>query len=166
MTLNFKHYVRYYGEPKLKKPAQLKNINQEYTVDYIPGKCKCQVYIEGTNLWIKHRDYFSQPIKYETEDIGAPLEVLVKKYVDKDRKRKFVYGDSWGEIIARNEAWICLEDFIIDVKNKHFLDILADILRKQEEVCGFEKYTLECSNMSRMYEQIIVKHWDRNKIYW
>ena len=109
---------------------------------------------------------FNEPIKYDDEDFGQPLEFLVNKYLGKEKKNKFVYPDAWGSIIARNEAWICLEGFMIDVKNKHFLDLLSDILRQQEKVCGFEEYDLECSDMARMYEQIIAKHWDKNKIYW
>lgn len=163
--MRFKHYIRNYGEPKLKKPAELKDISQEYSVDYIPKKCKCQVFIEGDNLWIKHRDYFSGPIEYEEGDIGAPLEALAKKYLGSTKKNKFVYGDAWGQVIARNEAWICLEDFMIDVKKKHFLDILSDILRQQEIACNLDIYDLECSDMARMYEEIIKKHWDKNKIY-
>lgn len=163
--MKFKHFVRFYGEPKLKKPKELKGINQEYSVDYIPKKCKCQVFIEGDNLWIKHRDYFSGPIEYEEEDFGAPLGVLANKYLGITKKSKFTYEDAWGEIVARNEAWICLEDFMKDVKTKHFLDILSDILRQQEIACNLDEYDLECSDMSRMYEQIISKHWDNNKIY-
>lgn len=123
------------------------------------------MFIEGNNLWIKHRDYFSQPIKYEKEDYGAPFGVLVKKYCDKSKNKKFVYEDSWGELIARNEAWICLVDFMIDVKNTHPLELLPEILRQQEQACGFNEYELVCTNMERMYERIILKFYDPNKIY-
>ena len=162
--MRFKHIIRFYGEPKLKKPKELNGIKQEFSVDYIPKKCKCQVFIEGNNLWIKHRDYFSEPIKYDKNDFGAPLEVLAKKYCNKNKKAKFVYNDAWGDIVGRNEAWICLEDFMIDVKQKHPLELLPEILRQQEQACGFEEYELECSDMSRMYEKIIQKYWDSKKI--
>lgn len=159
--MKFKHYVRYYGEPKLKKPKELSGIKQEYSVDYIPKKCKCGVFIEGKNLWIRHKDYFSGSIKYEPVDAGAPLGVLAKKYLDKDKKNKFIYGDAWGEIVARNEAWICLEGFMLDVKSKHPLDVLSDILRQHEKACNFNEYELECTDMSRMYEKIIMKYWNK-----
>lgn len=161
--MKFKHIIRFYGEPKLKKPKELKNIKQEFSVDYISKKCKCGVFIEGNNLWVKHRDYFSQSIKYDEEDFDKPLEVLANKYCNKNKKAKFVYNDSWGDIVARNEAWICLEDFIIDVKKKHPLELLPEILRQQEKACGFEDYELECSDMARMFEKIILKFWDSKK---
>jgi len=34
--VKFLHYPRFYGEPKLKKPKELKNIKQVFAVDYIP----------------------------------------------------------------------------------------------------------------------------------
>lgn len=48
--MRFKHIIRFYGEPKLKKVKELNSIKQEFSVDYIPKKCKCQVFIEGNNL--------------------------------------------------------------------------------------------------------------------
>lgn len=92
---------RFYGEPKLILPKELKGIKQWDSVDYIPKKCKCAIYIKGNDVWIKHRDYFSQEMKLPPEDFGMPLEVLANKYCDKQKKNKFIYPDCWGSIVLR-----------------------------------------------------------------
>ena len=82
------HSFRKYGQPKLDKPKELKGIKQALSVDYIPKKCKCQVFILDKDIWIKHGDYFSPSMK--VEEIGAPLDYLVNKYTDKTKGKKFI----------------------------------------------------------------------------
>lgn len=64
---------RKYGEPKLTKPKELKGIKQFDSVDYIPKKCKCQIFIKDNDVFIKHNDYFS-PILEDTDEslFGTP----------------------------------------------------------------------------------------------
>ena len=51
--LKFEVYsYRFYGEPKLSKPKELKGIKQAFSVDYIPKKCKCQCFIKDNDLWV------------------------------------------------------------------------------------------------------------------
>ena len=57
------HGIRHYGEPKIKKPIELKNIKPIFSVKYGSKGCKCGVFITGYDVFIKHRDYFSQSIK-------------------------------------------------------------------------------------------------------
>ena len=100
---------RLYGQPKLNKPSELKGVKQSFSVDFIRNKCKCQCFVNGDDLWIKHRDFFSPcHVPSDPKDYGTPLRYRLKKYfgVDKAYLDKFVYPDSWGEIILRNEAWI------------------------------------------------------------
>jgi hypothetical protein len=147
---------RAYGDPKLKKPKELKGIKQAFSVDYIPGKCRCPVYLEGNNIWIKHRDYFSPSMKLPTEDIGAPLNVLITKYTDKKKGKKFIYSDAWGDIVLRSEAWIKLENSHYWMRKRVFvLDILNELLRQQERLHGWEPYELCCSDMERFLERMI-----------
>lgn len=100
---------RFYGQPKLSKPAELKGIKQSFSADWILNKCKCQCVVKGGDLWIKHRDFFS-PLHRPSDpsDNGTPLVYRAKKYfgIDLSNKEKFCYSDYWGEIILRNEAWI------------------------------------------------------------
>ena len=149
---------RAYGDPKLKKPKELKGIKQAFSVDYIRGKCRCQVFIEGNDIWIKHRDYFSPSMKLPTEDIGAPLDVLVNKYLDKKKGKKFIYGDAWGAIVLRSEAWIKLENVRYWLREGVFiLDVLNELLRQQERLHGWDEYELCCSDMERFLERMLMQ---------
>lgn len=98
---------RYYGEPKLKKPEVLRGLSKLGTVKFNP-KCSCPVFIQGKDIWIKHRDWFSPSFRSPVEDLGAPLSVTLKKYFDKTRSEKFNYPDCWGDIVLRSEAWIVI----------------------------------------------------------
>ena len=152
--------VRTYGEPKLSKPKELKGINKSYSIEYIPKKCKCQVFLNGNDAWVKHTDYFSPRLEIEPEDLGAPLSVLVDKYMDKNsRKSKFVYEDSWGDIVLRNEAWICIKNLLSQKNISNPIDILKDILRQQEKKSRFslKENELENTDMSRFYEKLILE---------
>lgn len=99
---------RLYGQPKLSKPKELSGVKQSFSVEFIPKKCKCQCFIKDDDLWIKHRDFFSRCHHPAPEDCGTPLTYRLEKYfnVDKSYLDKFIYPDSWGEIVLRNEAWI------------------------------------------------------------
>ena len=129
------HTFRKYGEPKMKKPKELKIVDHKFSVDFIPGKCKCQCFVSGNDLWIKHRDFFSEEMKYEKEDFGTPLEYRVNKYLEKEKKSKFVYNDCWGSIVNRNEAWIVFKN-IMD--KKRLLENSSLLAREMLKV--FSKY--------------------------
>ena len=145
-----------YGEPKLAKPKELKGIKQSFSVDYIFKKCKCPVFILNNDVWIQHKDYFSPSMKLPIEDQGMPLGVLAKKYLNKNKGNKFLYPDSWGDIVLRSEAWILVKNLIHTIKQDEFeLNILNDIIRQQEKVCKFEEYDLCCSDMERFWEKVI-----------
>lgn len=101
---------RKYGEPRLQKPKELKGIKQSFSVNWNP-KCKCQCYVKDNNLYIKHRDFGSIDI------YGLTLEQK-KKMININQK--FIYNDNFGCVVLRGEAWILLEDFIIDIKNNVF----------------------------------------------
>lgn len=104
---------RFYGQPKLAKPVELKGVKQSFTIEWNP-KCKCQCFVKGNDLWIKHRDFFSASHKPKDEDIGTPLSYRAKKYfgMDKSYTDRFIYPDSWGDIVLRNEAWIVFRNFV------------------------------------------------------
>ena len=154
--VKFLHYPRFYGEPKLKKPKELKNIKQVFAVDYIPKKCTCGVFIKGNDVWIKHRDYFSGTMKLPAEDVGRPLGYLANKYCNVVKREKFAYPDAWGSIVLRNEAWILLQNLVLDIRAGVFaLDIVNDICRQQETVCDFDEYELVCTPMERFWEKVV-----------
>ena len=154
--VKFLHYPRFYGEPKLKKPKELKNIKQVFAVDYIPKKCKCGAFLNGDDVWVKHRDYFSDTMSLPAEELGQPLGYLANKYCGAGKSDKFIYPDAWGSIVLRNEAWVRLKDVLLDIRTGVFeLDIVNNICRQQEMACGFDEYELACTPMERFWEKLI-----------
>jgi hypothetical protein len=147
---------RQYGEPKLDKPKELKGIKQTASIDYIPKKCKCPMFILGDDVWIQHNDYFSPSMKVSPEDVGMPLGYLASKYCGKDKKNKFIYPDSWGDIVLRQQAWIKIENLIHRLKIHEFeLDIVSEICRQQEKLHGFKENELCTTNMERFWEKVV-----------
>lgn len=149
---------RKYGQPKLSKPIELKGIKQSFSVDYIPRKCKCQIFVNGNDVWIKHGDYFSPSMNTLPEESGAPLDYLANKYAGKNKGKKFIYGDAWGSIVLRQEAWIQLKSLVYWIERDMFdLDILSNLLREQEKLHGWQEYELSPSNMERFIESVILQ---------
>lgn len=143
------HSYRIWGEPRLEKPKELIGIRQAFSVDYIPKRCSCPVFIEGSNVWIKHRDYFSKIIAND----GKPLVSSYKEIFGKDLKgrSKFIYADCWGAIVLRNEAWLKIENFAMDIGQ---IEFVQTILRQQEKLHDFEEYSLSTGCMERMWEKL------------
>lgn len=161
----FSHSVRFYGEPKMKKPKELRNIKQVFSIDYIPKKCRCGVFIKDDDVWVKHRDYFSDTRKLPAEEIGRPLGFLVEKYCNMAKSDKFVYPDAWGSIVLRNEAWICLKNLMVDIKSDIFvLKIINSICRQQEVACGFDEYDLCCTPTERFWEKVVCELKNKTRV--
>ena len=147
---------RFYGQPKLAKPAELKGVKQSFSADYIPKKCSCPCFVAGNDLWIKHRDFFSaQHIPSDIKDNGTPLTYRAKKYfgMDLDGKEKFIYNDCWGGIVLRNEAWIV------------FRNIKQALIRNENDLSQtlvemFSK-TDFCKKHSIDYLDLINSDWQR-----
>lgn len=112
--------ARKYGEPKLNKPKVLKGLKGT-SIDFIPGKCKFQYFKTDEDLYILCRDFFSPIFRPPVEDVGMPLEAILKKHFNVNKKSKsFVYPDTWGSVVLRNEAWLKLENYkIIDTQSKN-----------------------------------------------
>ena len=123
---------RYYGEPKLSKPKELKRINPIGKAIYIPKHCEPQIFIKDKDVYIKHTDYFSYIWSPpEGERIDIPLSYYAEKYFNKNRKNKFVYPDCWGSIVLRNEAWILLKDIIPLMETENSILVSKNILQMQ-----------------------------------
>jgi len=147
---------RKYGQPKLKKPKELSGIEQEFSIDYIPQKCRCPVFIKEDNVWIKHRDYFSEVYKPIMEELGKPLNYYAEKFLGKDRPKKFIYENAWGAVVLRNEAWIVIEGLMKEIKTRRFqLDIVREIREQQERLHGFEECELVSTDMERFWEKLV-----------
>lgn len=147
-----RYSMRLYGQPKLPKPKELKGIDKAFSVNFLKN-CSCQCFIKDNDLWIKHRDYFSQSID-KLEDLGTPLEYRIKKYgLDSKKSSGFVYNDVWGSVVGRNEAWLIIKDVIPQVVRCNERELSTVII---EEFCKMErmnKYDLD-ENWNFFFERI------------
>lgn len=103
---------RKYGEPKLKKLAELKGIKPVNSAVWIHKKCSCPVFVVGNDVYIHHKDFFSEI--FQSPEIGLSLNQEIEKYFPeiKRKSEKFIYEDNWGSIVLRNEAWLKIEDSV------------------------------------------------------
>ena len=163
---------RKHGEPKLNKPKELKGIKQDFSEDYIPGKCKFAVFADRENdqLWIQARDWFSPSWRSkDPEDFGAPMPVLLKKYNIKGSCKGFVYPDCWGDIVLRSEAWIRFDGVFKDMEEWEDrrwrrevwlpmqVGIVDEMCRCIERHYGWPELDLACSDMERFFEKVIKR---------
>lgn len=100
---------------KISKPKELKGIQKFASVPFI-SRCKSQLFLNGSDLFMKHPDYFS-PEYCRPEDYGTPLSYRAKKYGIPVPREKFIYDDSWGAIVLRREAWIKISNFCFLVRH-------------------------------------------------
>ena len=151
---------RKYGQPKLSKPKELSKIKQIGSVDYISKRCSCPVFIVGNDVYIKHRDYFSEQfVPPDANDLGKPLNHTLQKYFPNisKKKDKFIYTDSWGGVVLRNEAWIKLGNLVHRVKRQDYfeLDVRNKIIELQEQFHHIISGELLVSDMERMWERLL-----------
>jgi hypothetical protein len=153
---------RFYGQPKLAKPAELKGVKQSFSADYIPNKCSCPCFVNGDDLWIKHRDFFSASHRpSDPKDNGTPLVYRAKKYfgIDLTHKEKFCYSDCWGDIVLRNEAWIVFRNFGQVVRHDRHQPIqsLIKTFLQSDVLVKFNIDTLS-NDWYRFFEDMVKKY--------
>lgn len=95
---------------KLAKPTDLKGVNQIGSVKF--SKALNGVFVCGNDLYIKCNDYFSPSLETQPQDVGTSLSYRVKKYLGKAKTEKFIYADSWGDIVLKQKAWLKFSGFI------------------------------------------------------
>lgn len=161
ITNSYPQYIiyshRYYSEPKLVRPKELKGIKAIGSVDFIPNKCKVQIFVKDKDVYIKHTDYFSsswQPPKGEHVDM--PISYYLKKYFNHSKKDKFVYPDGWGDIVLRNEAWILLKDILPLIKTENEVVSAQNILKLQSQERKYS-YIDSCNKneWERFWERVV-----------
>ena len=135
--------------------------------DYIPKKCSCPCFVNGDDLWIKHRDFFSESFRPPVEDMGAPLGYILEKYFPdlKRHTKDFIYADTWGDVVLRNEAWIVFRNFGQVIRHdrhrpiqsliKSFLK--ADIIRKTNIESLSNDWYRFFENVIQKYNEFIKK---------
>lgn len=148
-----------YGRKSITKPASLKGIQKFASVPF-EGRCQCQLFLSGQDLYIKHNDYFS-PTYCRLEDVGTPLSYRMKKYGIKASSRdKFIYADSWGDIVLRRVAWIKISNFVPLVQHLNCVEVAVTVwpmLRayhgwsSSEHNTGWERFLEEVARVTHKY---------------
>lgn len=137
-----KYSMRYYGQPKLTKPKELKGINRAFSVNFLKN-CSCQCFIKDNDIWIKHSDYFSSSLK-DSNTFGTPLEYRIKYYGLSSKKRSgFVYNDCWGDIVLRNEAWLVIRNIIPLAKRYNENELYENVISEFCKLEHLNKYDLD-----------------------
>lgn len=144
---------RFYGEPKLSKPKELKGVKQSFTTEWIYKKCTCPCFVKDNDLWIHHKDFFSQSHKpTDLIDYTMPLDYRLKKYFGQDNPtlKHFVYSDCWGDVVLRNEAWIVFRNFkqVIDRDKHTIVSALKDVFLASDTM------------QKRSYVRTLSRDWD------
>lgn len=130
---------RRYGEPKLSKPVEIKDICQAFSIPYVYGrqnnvKASNLIYIKGDDIFMKIRDYNSQLFRPHPEFRNAPLSVIVERYFpEKSVRQKFIYNDCWGSVVLRGEAWMCFRHIIPLIKKADLLVSLNVLINLSRE---------------------------------
>lgn len=136
------HSKRVWGQPKLLKPKELKGIKQSFSVDWIPKKCVCKCFILNNDFYIQHRDFGSINIHNHNHEF----------------RRKFIYNDTFGCVVLRGEAWIKIENFIIDIRNNIFppklFENLAEQISGEIGDCEWERFFEKIITQTKKLENI------------
>lgn len=97
---------RKHEDPKLDKPKELKGIKPIDSIAF-NKHCKFPVFHKDDTLYIYCKDYLSPSFVPPVEDAGKPLSYILKKYFATSKSMKtFIYPDTWGSVVLREEAWI------------------------------------------------------------
>lgn len=144
---------RFYGEPKMSKPKELKGTKQSFSTEWIHKKCTCPCFVKDNDLWIYHKDFFSQLHKpNDPTDFDKPLSYLIKKYFRQDKTHldKFIYSDCWGSIVLRNEAWIVFRNFKQEIeRDRHtIISAMKDVFLESDAM------------QKRSYVRQLTRDWD------
>lgn len=102
------HSSRTYGEPKIKRPSELKGLKAEATFAVRGKHAKGGLFLKDGKAWWLCRDFASKDATFpEAKDMELPTCALAKKYGWlKGSFKTFIYPDAWCRILLRNEAWI------------------------------------------------------------
>ena len=154
---------RYYGQPKLSKPKELKNINSIGSATFISKKCSPQIYIKDNDIYIKHTDYFSSLWRPPKGEIGNEQSYYLNKYFNINSSKKFIYGDNFASIVLRNEAWILLKNSVQIIKSTDNYLIFVKLVISQQKL---DKYSyLNTEDMLTQWENFYMNVYSLVKDY-
>lgn len=129
---------RTYGQPKLPLLKELKGIRPVFSYP-LNRKCKCNVYVKGDDIYIKHRDWMSTTL-YD----GKQVEEFQRAH------GKFVYNDCYGTVVLRGEAWFKLDNALHGDNRQQ---------KKYELICEMLDDGRYSEDDERMFGDVFDKLW-------
>jgi hypothetical protein len=128
-----------------------------------PKGYKCKVWMEGNTVYVLHRDWFSNSVPFgEAHEKG-----LIPK-----PKSKFIYNDTFGCVILRNEAVISFGMPNIDdvygcqqELTKRFAEMLGKKQENLYEICRWEDFFESIVKLTRAKESSFFGGNDTAKAY-
>ena len=111
MSFELISVARSWREEKLVKPRELRGVKQIASVSMLGGKTRHGIYILNDDLYIRCGDFFSPSFR-KPEDIGTPLVYRLGKYFGVTKKDRFIYPDTWGDVVLRQSAWLKFANYI------------------------------------------------------
>lgn len=134
---------RKWGEPPLKKPKALNGVKQLGSVPF-GSKCKCPVYVTRTDIYLKHRDFFSPCISLQR----AKEHGIIDNW-----NHKFIYNDNFGGVVLRNEAWLRIP-IMLPFSYKGLIPAYG-LCFEMERTCGLKEGTLCGFAWFNMFDNLI-----------
>lgn len=123
------------NQPKLKKPKQLKGIKPCLSYKW-GGITACQVFIDGSDIWINHHDWCSR-VFYQAK----------VKY-----KHSFIFNDGFEAPVLKGDAWIVLKSVLNFSK-------ITDVLRVITYECLIDDNSRFCHDDERMFIDVVTELW-------
>lgn len=118
------------GEPKLKKPKELKGVKPFMSYKW-GGVTTCQAFINGDDLWINHHDWCS----------------VVHYGANVDYKKHFIYSDGFTAPVSKGDAWIWFGG-ILKYPNR------SAVIRNIVHECLESRF---CMDDERMFVDVYIK---------
>ncbi len=159
------HTYRVYGQPKIKKPKELKGLKPKFKVSQ--GDCKSakrdDVYVVGNDVWVYFADLFSRYATFpDVGDMTLPTAAIAAKYnLDRKRFKTFVYADGWCRIFNRNEGYVVFPNLIWEMRRTRYVpeliyDVCDAFMRLSETDRGFCRCGMDVlDERTATYERVI-----------
>lgn len=134
-----------YGGKTISKPAELKGVQKFDSVAY-ERMCKCSLFLNGQDLYIRHGDYFSPELLMDVNE----------GYRRKNKSKNLPYNDKWSSVVLKRTAWIRITNFVplIHILNwRETAETVCSMMRKYHQLDEGE-FSLE---WVRFFSDVAVK---------
>ena len=142
------HVISYrvWGQPKLEKPKILKNVKPAFKLQ-LNKKLNINVFVVGNDVYVKHIDWYSRSYRPHVHSNFMNIHNLINDFNTyfapkhgiepiNQKQTKFIYADSFGDIILRGNAWILYKNLVRDLdgsRNTYFGTVQEKMIYMQSK---------------------------------